>query len=223
MMRFLSRSFSNGWFVLGAAADPAAIPIEELSKTLPPDAPVVLVMGSEGRGLRTNVKRVCTHLVKIAGGREREWGGMEEREEAGVGARGRGVQEGDGEEGMGPELSLEEASSLLFEGKSGVEAGTGEGQEEEEEANEEVAATAAAAAGPSEDVTADPDVSNGIQGSGEGVRDEQEIALKAGGDNERRESHEGRGAVQRGMPDLVDSLNVSVATGILLHTLLTRK
>lgn len=34
---------------------------------LPLSAPTILVLGNEGHGVRTNILRRCTHLVKIAG------------------------------------------------------------------------------------------------------------------------------------------------------------
>lgn len=34
---------------------------------LPLTAPTILVLGNEGHGVRTNILRRCTHLVKIAG------------------------------------------------------------------------------------------------------------------------------------------------------------
>lgn len=50
--------------VLGADAGRNALPCGSVRT----DQPTVLVMGSEGYGLRTNVKRACTSLVEIPAG-----------------------------------------------------------------------------------------------------------------------------------------------------------
>uniref|UniRef100_A0ACD5VJN9 Uncharacterized protein n=1 Tax=Avena sativa TaxID=4498 RepID=A0ACD5VJN9_AVESA len=63
MMQFLSSSAENGWRVLGGTVAPKAIPLSEVST----GEPTILVLGSEGTGLRPLVERSCTHLVKIAG------------------------------------------------------------------------------------------------------------------------------------------------------------
>ena len=63
MMKFLDSSVQNGWRAVGASSEPKALPIQ----TLPPGLPTILVLGNEGRGLRTNVKRSCTDLVSIGG------------------------------------------------------------------------------------------------------------------------------------------------------------
>lgn len=53
-----------GWRVLGADGGPNSISISELQGARS-GQPTVLVMGSEGQGLRTNVHRACQHLVRI--------------------------------------------------------------------------------------------------------------------------------------------------------------
>lgn len=63
MMKFLDVSVQNGWRAVGASSEPRALPIRELL----PGLPTILVLGNEGRGLRTNVKRSCTELVCIGG------------------------------------------------------------------------------------------------------------------------------------------------------------
>nr|XP_051225952.1 uncharacterized protein LOC127343797 isoform X8 [Lolium perenne] len=63
MMQFLSSSAENGWRVLGGTVAPKAIPLSEVTT----GEPTILVLGSEGTGLRPLVERSCTHLVKIAG------------------------------------------------------------------------------------------------------------------------------------------------------------
>jgi len=64
MMRFLDKSVENGWQVVGAALDDSSMELSDV----PVDKPTVLVLGNEGHGIRTNVLRRCTHLVKIAPG-----------------------------------------------------------------------------------------------------------------------------------------------------------
>lgn len=63
MMQFLVSSAENGWRVLGGSVAPKAIPLDEVSSGLP----TILVLGSEGTGLRPLVERSCTQLVKIPG------------------------------------------------------------------------------------------------------------------------------------------------------------
>lgn len=63
MMKFLETSVGNGWRAVGASSEMKAVPIQELE----PGFPTILVLGNEGRGLRTNVKRSCTELVSIKG------------------------------------------------------------------------------------------------------------------------------------------------------------
>lgn len=63
MMQFLVSSSENGWRVLGASVSSKAIPLNEVS----PGTPTILVLGSEGTGLRPLVERSCTQLVRIPG------------------------------------------------------------------------------------------------------------------------------------------------------------
>ncbi|KAK4838461.1 hypothetical protein QYF36_013929 [Acer negundo] len=63
MMQFLVSSAENGWRVLGGSVSSKAIALNEV----PPGPPTVLVLGSEGTGLRPLVERSCTHLVRIPG------------------------------------------------------------------------------------------------------------------------------------------------------------
>ncbi|XP_022965658.1 uncharacterized protein LOC111465489 [Cucurbita maxima] len=63
MMQFLTSSAENGWRVLGASVSSKSIDLEEV----PPGAPTILVLGSEGTGLRPLVERSCSQLVKIPG------------------------------------------------------------------------------------------------------------------------------------------------------------
>lgn len=68
MMKFVDKSIENGWQVVGAALDPASLGLQEL----PLDKPTILVLGNEGSGIRTNILRRCTHLVRISGGTDTE-------------------------------------------------------------------------------------------------------------------------------------------------------
>ncbi|KAL0337349.1 UNVERIFIED_CONTAM: rRNA methyltransferase 1, mitochondrial [Sesamum calycinum] len=63
MMQFLASSAGNGWRVLGGSVSPRAIPLREIV----PGAPTILVLGSEGTGLRPLVERACTELIRIPG------------------------------------------------------------------------------------------------------------------------------------------------------------
>jgi 21S rRNA (GM2251-2'-O)-methyltransferase len=63
MMQFLSSSAENGWRVLGGTIANKAVPLSEVDTGVP----TILVLGSEGTGLRPLVERSCTDLVKIPG------------------------------------------------------------------------------------------------------------------------------------------------------------
>ncbi|XP_078168269.1 tRNA/rRNA methyltransferase (SpoU) family protein [Carex rostrata] len=63
MMQFLSGSADNGWRVLGGSVSDEAVSITEIGGNVP----TVLVLGSEGTGLRPLVERSCTGLVRIPG------------------------------------------------------------------------------------------------------------------------------------------------------------
>lgn len=63
MMRFLDKSQENGWQIVGTSLGDEAVDLN----SLPLNAPTILVLGNEGHGVRTNILRRCTHLVKIAG------------------------------------------------------------------------------------------------------------------------------------------------------------
>ena len=67
MHRFLTRCAEDGWDVLGAAGEADARDVNDIERLT---NPTVLVMGNEGVGLRTNVRRACTSLVRVAGGVE---------------------------------------------------------------------------------------------------------------------------------------------------------
>ncbi|PKA57229.1 21S rRNA (GM2251-2'-O)-methyltransferase [Apostasia shenzhenica] len=63
MMKFLSSSADNGWRVLGGSISSKALPLGEVEA----GKPTVLVLGSEGSGLRPLVERSCTQLIRIPG------------------------------------------------------------------------------------------------------------------------------------------------------------
>lgn len=63
MMQFLTLSAENGWRVLGGSVSSRAVPLNEIS----PGAPTILVLGSEGTGLRPLVERSCNQLIRIPG------------------------------------------------------------------------------------------------------------------------------------------------------------
>ena len=62
MHRFLAKARHEGWDVIGASAEARAEDVREFTRV---DCPTVLVVGNEGAGLRTNVRRACNRLVKI--------------------------------------------------------------------------------------------------------------------------------------------------------------
>ena len=61
--RTLEAARDAGWQVVGAALEESVEPSQ-----LEQSAPTVLVLGSEGHGLRTNVLRACSALVRIPRG-----------------------------------------------------------------------------------------------------------------------------------------------------------
>lgn len=142
--RPLPRSQPNSYPLLLAASLPAAPALTSPPLPTPPPA------GSEGFGLRTNVRRACSGLVRV------EMSG-------GTGASGTGAGRRGGGSGTG-----------------GAAHGQQEGQREEQEQAEE------------EEGGADVEGPGGPGGPGAGA----------------------------GLHGLVDSLNVSVAAGILMHSLL---
>lgn len=63
MMQFLTSSAENGWRVLGASVSSKSLDLKEVQ----PGAPTILVLGSEGTGLRPLVERSCSQLVRVPG------------------------------------------------------------------------------------------------------------------------------------------------------------
>ncbi|KAI5055264.1 hypothetical protein GOP47_0030409 [Adiantum capillus-veneris] len=64
MIKFLNRSSENGWRAVGGSAAGTGI---TSVRELPRGFPTILVVGGEGKGLRTNIKRSCSELVCIPG------------------------------------------------------------------------------------------------------------------------------------------------------------
>lgn len=58
----LNDAVSKGWAVIGACADEESIPCEDYDLK----GPTILVMGSEGYGLRTSVRRACSASIRIS-------------------------------------------------------------------------------------------------------------------------------------------------------------
>ncbi|KAL2620535.1 hypothetical protein R1flu_000740 [Riccia fluitans] len=63
MIKFLDKSREKGWRVLGGASEASSIPIRDVPRGIA----TILVLGNEGRGMRTMVKRSCDELVSIVG------------------------------------------------------------------------------------------------------------------------------------------------------------
>ena len=59
--RALEDAKAQGWRVLGAGVGESSVPVSGLD----PTQPSVLVVGSEGEGLRTTVRRACDALVQV--------------------------------------------------------------------------------------------------------------------------------------------------------------
>lgn len=81
LVRTLAASRKNGWRVVGAALGRTGEAVRSSELALG-GAPTILVLGNEGKGLRTLVKRECDVLVAIPGKLALELG-------AGGGGRGR--------------------------------------------------------------------------------------------------------------------------------------
>lgn len=60
--RTLAQAAEDGWSVVGASASSEAVECTQINV----DRPTLLVLGSEGSGLRTNVKRACDTFVKVS-------------------------------------------------------------------------------------------------------------------------------------------------------------
>ena len=64
MHKFLSKCVEDGFNVIGLANQSGAENVHDLVL----NQPTVLVVGNEGAGLRTNVRRACSRIAKIEGG-----------------------------------------------------------------------------------------------------------------------------------------------------------
>lgn len=74
MPRLLAACRDAGWRVVGTALVDGAV----AATALPRDVPTVVVMGSEGHGLRPLVQGACDVLVRIGGRRATAGGGVYE-------------------------------------------------------------------------------------------------------------------------------------------------
>jgi 21S rRNA (GM2251-2'-O)-methyltransferase len=157
------------------------------------DTPVVLVVGSEGSGLRTNVRRACTELVRVE---------MAAAPAAVVASRRR---------------------AALLAAAGGEGRGGGEEGEDEASSSSVPKVEVAAAAAQSDGGWAARAAARAYgKGGGDGSDEEDEEDEAWGKDEE-----DGGGGIGGGVAAAttayaaeVDSLNVSVATGVLLHALL---
>eukprot|EP00871_Galdieria_phlegrea_P003914 jgi/Galph1/4523/GphlegSOOS_G3172.1 len=61
MTRFLKNSQRHGWYVLGASMETNSVDMDSIHSSIP----IILVLGSEGFGLRTNVHNICDGFVSI--------------------------------------------------------------------------------------------------------------------------------------------------------------
>jgi len=68
MHKFLAKCVDDGFNVIGLANQSGAENVSNLSL----NQPTVLVVGNEGSGLRTNVRRACSRIAKIEGGGDDE-------------------------------------------------------------------------------------------------------------------------------------------------------
>eukprot|EP00803_Ostreobium_quekettii_P004226 evm.model.scf_537.4 EVM.evm.TU.scf_537.4 scf_537:57642-63830(+) len=66
MPRMLLDAREKGWHVIGAAPGEGSVYLTDIAVS----QPSILVMGNEGYGVRTNVKRACQSLVRIEDGME---------------------------------------------------------------------------------------------------------------------------------------------------------
>ncbi len=71
MHKFLAKCVDDGFNVVGLANQSGAENVSDLSL----NQPTVLVVGNEGSGLRTNVRRACSRIAKIEGGSDKNGAG----------------------------------------------------------------------------------------------------------------------------------------------------
>jgi len=155
--------------------------------------------GNEGRGLRTNIRRVCTGLVRVDMGKQ------------GQGFTGLGVGSNSS---SSSDSGISSQSKLIAGMPGGVSSGRGVNSESEGEGSVQFREGGGRA--------------SYWGGSGGGTGEEVLEWNPRGDFNDESEGDDGdvrpRGGARRGesrshTPAGVDSLNVSVATGILLHSL----
>lgn len=86
LVKFLKESNENGWDIIGAAGD--ANPSIDLGqfRQQTTEKPVILVLGNEGTGLRTNVKNGCQSFVRISNACQDQFNGAVDSLNVGVAA-----------------------------------------------------------------------------------------------------------------------------------------
>lgn len=65
LVKLLKESHANGWEIIGAAGDASPSMNLPQFRENTSQKPVILVLGNEGTGLRTNVKNGCNAFVSI--------------------------------------------------------------------------------------------------------------------------------------------------------------
>lgn len=65
LSRFLEDSKANGWRVIGTGLDETSVSNSRPVSSLVMDAPTILVLGNEAKGLRDKIKASCDFHVKI--------------------------------------------------------------------------------------------------------------------------------------------------------------
>lgn len=65
LSRFLSESKANGWRVIGTSLSDESINLFENPSMIHLKAPTILVLGSEGKGIRQKVLESCSYTVKL--------------------------------------------------------------------------------------------------------------------------------------------------------------
>lgn len=86
LVKFLKESNDSGWQVIGAAGDAnPSINLAQFHENTSQN-PVILVLGNEGTGLRTNVKNGCQSFVSIPNACEDQFNGSVDSLNVGVAA-----------------------------------------------------------------------------------------------------------------------------------------
>ncbi|KAI9248902.1 RNA methyltransferase, TrmH family, group 3, partial [Sporodiniella umbellata] len=84
LMHFLDESHKNGWDIIGASTESEAESSLTMAQTS--TKPTILVLGNEGAGLRTNIKKSCNRFVRIPGNMGGEFHGSVDSLNVGVAA-----------------------------------------------------------------------------------------------------------------------------------------